>query len=283
MRSAVHTALRLMTGCVVTLGSLLTGHIAAAAQPPWEKTPPPRLIEDIFRVEINVMGASYDTTARVDQTVAVPGTEFSAEDDLKVDDAEYLIAGDITLLPGERNLLRLSGLNTQRDGHVSLERQILYDDQTYNINEVVDSSINLRLFGLTYGYRLISNERMEVTPTIGVQIGEYSTNAVVRSRVVREPTGDISPVPVIGADLRFDMSRRWSAEGRVQYIKVELDEIEASLLDWRVGVTYRINPHFVVGAGYRSFSIDAESFEDDSSGLINLSITGPLLYVRASL
>lgn len=282
MRSVVHTALKLMAGCAVTLGSLLTSPLASA-QPPWEKDAPPRLIEDILRVEINVMGASYDTIARVDQAVNVPGTQFNAEDDLKVDDAEYLIAGDITLLPGERHLLRLSGLNTQRDGHARLERQIVYDDQVYNANEIVDSSINLRLFGITYGYRFISNERMEVTPTLGVQIGEYSTNAVVRSRVIREPTGDIAPVPAIGADLRFDFSRRWSAEGRVQYVKVELDEIEASLLDWRVGVTYRINPHFVVGAGYRSFSIDAESFEDDSSGLIDMSISGPLLYVRASL
>ena len=124
---------------------------------------------------------------------------------------------------------------------------------------------------------------MELTPTLGVQIGEYSSNVVVRSRVTREPTGDIAPVPVIGVDARFDFSRRWSAEGRVQYVKVEVDEIEASLLDWRLGVTYRFNPHFVVGAGYRSFNIDADSAEEGSSGLIDMSITGPLLYVRASL
>ena len=275
MRIAASTVLLIILGsCVSQL---------ASAQPPWEKDPPPRLVEDILRVEVNVMSASYDTTARVDSTPQLRGTLFNAEKDFKIDDAEYLIAGEITLLPGERHLLRLSGLNTQREGHTRLDRQIVYDDQTYRVGEIVDSLLNLRLFGFTYGFRMISNERMEVTPTLGIQIGEYTTNAVVRSRVVREPTGDISPVPVIGADLRFDFTRRWSAEGRVQYVKVSVQDVDASLLDWRVGVTWRFNPHFLVGAGYRSFNINAESFDTNSSGLVDLSITGPLLFVRASL
>lgn len=274
MRMAVRMALIILGGCFSQL---------ASAQPPWEKDPPPRLIEDIVRVEVSVMGASYDTNGRVDAIPEEPGTEFNAEQDLKVDDAEYMVAGEITLLPGTRHLLRLSGLNTQRDGHTRLERRIDYDDQTYNVNELVDSSINLRLFGFAYGFRMISNERMEVTPTLGVQIGEYSTNAVVRSRVVREPSGDVAPVPTIGLDLRFDFTKRWSAEGRIQYVKVSLDEIEAELMDWRLGVTWRFNPHFLIGAGYRSFNINAESFDEGSSGFIDMSITGPLLYVRASL
>lgn len=274
MRTAVLTGLMILAGGASQL---------AQAQPPWEKQPPPRLIEDRFRVELNVLGASFDTTARVDATPAAPGTVFNAEDDFKIDDYQYLVAGDITLLPGERHLLRLSGLSTQRRGRARLERQIAYDDQTYLVNEIVDSSINLRLFGLTYGFRAIANERMELTPTLGIQIGEYTTNAVVRSRLTREPTGDIAPVPVIGADARFDLSKRWSVEGRVQYVKVEFDDIEASLLDWRLGVAWRINPHLLVGAGYRSFNIDATSFDVGSSGLIDLSITGPLLFVRASL
>jgi len=274
MRTWVSVGLIVLGSCISQL---------ASARPPWEKDPPPNLVEDILRVEVNVLSASYDTTARVDATVAEPGTVFSAENDFKMPDTDYLIAGEITLLPGERHLLRLSGLNTQRDGHARLERNIDYDAETYRVNEIVDSTINLRLFGFTYGFRMISNERMEITPTLGVQIGEYKTNAVVRSRVLREPSGDVSPVPVIGADLRYDFTKHWSVEGRVQYVKVSLDEIEADLLDWRVGVNWRFNPHFVVGAGYRSFSITAESFEDDSSGIIDLKISGPLLYLRASL
>ncbi len=277
-RIAVRTALIMGATCATAFSGPL-----AAAQPAWEKDPPPRLIEDVLRVEVNFMSASYDTTARVDPTVDEPGTVFNAEDDLKIDATEYLIAGEITLLPGTRHLLRLSGLNTQRSGRTRLARDIAYDDQIYRVNELVDSSLSLRLFGFTYGFKLIANERMELTPTVGVQIGEYSSNAVVRSRVTREPTGDISPVPVVGLDARYDFSRRWSAEGRVQYVTIELDKIEASLLDWRLGVTYRINPHFVVGAGYRSFNIDATSAEEGSSGIIDMSITGPLLYMRASL
>jgi len=274
MRMSVSVGLIVLGSCVSQL---------ASARPPWEKDPPPNIVEDILRVEVNVLSASYDTTARVDATPDEPGTVFNAEKDFKMPESDYLIAGEITLLPGERHLLRLSGLNTQRDGHARLLRNIDYDADTYRVNEVVDSTLNLRLFGLTYGFRMIANDRMEITPTIGVQIGEYKTNAVVRSRVLREPSGDVSPVPTIGADLRYDFTKRWSVEGRVQYVKVSVSDIDADLLDWRVGINWRFNSHFVVGAGYRSFSISAESFDEGSSGLVDLKVSGPLVYLRAGL
>jgi hypothetical protein len=274
MRTWVSVGLIVLCSCVSQL---------ASARPPWEKDPPPNLIEDILRVEVNVLSASYDTTARVDAIPEEPGTVFSAENDFKMPESEYLISGEITLLPGERHLIRLSGLNTQRDGHAKLLRNIDYDAETYRVNEIVDSTLNLRLFGVTYGFRMISNDRMEITPTFGIQIGEYKTNAVVRSRVLREPSGDVSPVPVIGADLRYDFTPRWSIEGRVQYVKVSISDVDASLLDWRAGVNWRFNPHFVMGLGYRSFRIDAESADEGSSGIVDLKLSGPMLYLRASL
>ena len=251
--------------------------------PDWAPQPKPHVIEDRFRVEVMTLSADLDTDLRVDPTLATQGTLINAEDDLGLDDHKLMPLAELTLLPGERHLIRLSGFSLRRAASQAIDQTIVFDDQTYLPGERVDSTLNLRLFGFTYGYRLISNERMEVTPTLGVQVGEYSTNAVVRSRTVREPTGDVAPIPVIGADLRYDFTRRLSMEGRVQYMKVELDEIEARLVDWRVGFTWRFNPHFVVGAGYRAFTIDAESFDEDSSGLIDLSMDGPLLYVRASL
>jgi hypothetical protein len=276
MRTAVHTLLVVAGACVCQLAS-------AQTQMPWQRDPPPRLIEDKFRIEINALTADFATTARVDQDLATLGTEFSAEDDFKMDASDVLITGEITLLPGESHLLRFTGLSTSRRGQTRLTREIAYDDDVYEVGEVVDSSLDFRLFGVTYGYRLLSTQRVELTPTLGLQVGEIKTNAVVRSRMTREPTGDVTPVPLIGADMRVDLAQRWAIEGRVQYVSVEVDSIKASVLDWRMALTWRTTPHFLIGLGYRAFNIDAESSDEDSAGVVDMKMTGPLLFMRASL
>ncbi|RPH47150.1 MAG: hypothetical protein EHM84_08475, partial [Lysobacterales bacterium] len=42
--------------------------------PDWAPKPPPRIIEDRFRVEVLLLGANLDTTLRLDASVSDPGT-----------------------------------------------------------------------------------------------------------------------------------------------------------------------------------------------------------------
>jgi hypothetical protein len=106
---------------------------------------------------------------------------------------------------------------------------------------------------------------------------------VVRSRVVRESESGVAPLPLMGAEGRFDFSPRWAVEGRVQYLTVNESNVDGSILDARLGVTWRVNPYLLLGLGYRAFQIDVDSADEDTSGFVDLSIDGPLLFVRASL
>ena len=77
--------------------------------------PKPRVVEDLFRVEVSYVGATYDTMVRLDDdNSGLRNTTIDIEDDLGLDDMRSLIQGEITFLPGERHLLRLSGQATRR-------------------------------------------------------------------------------------------------------------------------------------------------------------------------
>lgn len=263
--------------------ALLAPTFAAAELPDWAPKPPPRVAEDALRAEVLVLSAGLDTQLRIDESLAVPGTDISAEGDLGLEDAMTLAQGELTLLPGRRHLVRLTGMTIQRSAQKVLEIDIAFDDELYEINERVDSQLNLTMVGLTYGYRFLVRDRGELTGSFGIQVAEVEANAIVRSRVVREAESGVAPIPLAGLEGRFDFSSRWSIESRVQYLTAEIDEVDGSILDWRVALAWRKNPHLLFGLGYRHFTIEVDSQNEDTPGFIDMKIGGPLLFMRASM
>jgi hypothetical protein len=254
-----------------------------AKLPDWAPQPRPNVVEDRFRVEVNLFGASATTRMRVDESPTLPGTQISAEDDLGLEDFELLPQVELTLLPGERHLVRLSAFAMHRSANKFIEREISFDNEDYVIGERVDSLLNLTMFGLTYGYRFVVHRRGELSATFGLQIADVEANAVVRSRVVRESESGVAPLPLLGFEGRFDFTPRWAVEARAQYLTVNADQVNGTILDGRLALTWRLNPYLALGLGYRTFRIDVDSTDEDTPGFVDLSIDGPLLFVRASM
>jgi hypothetical protein len=269
------------------LGMGLTASVAHAADndklPDWAPKARPNVIEDRFRAELSLLGAGFDTDLRLDPSQTVQGTKVSAEDDLGLDDSQFLVLGELTLLPGEHHLVRLNGLSVRRSAQTRLGRTIIFDDDVYFRGERVDSELNLSMFGLTYGYRFIGSERAELAATFGIQVAEVEANAVVRSRMVRDPESGVAPLPLLGLEGRFNFTPRWSVEARVQYLSANADEVDGSIFDTRAAIAWRTNPHLVFGLGYRSFAIDVDSENESTPGLVDMKISGPTLFMRASL
>jgi hypothetical protein len=234
-------------------------------------------------VEVLVLDAGFDTRLRVDNSPVLQGTEIAAEDDLGLDDSQLLVQGELTLLPGTHHLVRLTGLSSHRSASEFIEKQIVFDDQTYLVGERVDSELNLTMVGLTYGYRFLVRDRAELTGTFGIQVAQVDANALVRSRVLRDAESGVAPLPLVGLEGRFDFSKRWSFEGRAQYLTVNIDDVKGSILDWRAGLTWRANPHWLLGLGYRSFNVDVDSKNTGTPGFVDLTVSGPMLFMRASI
>jgi hypothetical protein len=270
--------------------SLIAGAALAAEPKPtndklpdWAPKPRPNVVEDRFRAEVMMLGATYDTDIRIDPTLATPGTPINAEDDLGLDDSDLLPLAEITLLPGDRHLLRLSGFGMRRSAQKRINRTIVFDDQTYLPNELVNSTLNVTMLGLTYGYSIVKMQQLDVALTFGIQVIEVEANAVVRSRVVRDAETGVTPLPLAGVEGRYDFNEHWSAEMRLQYISVEFDEVDGSVMDARAALTWRKNPWLVFGVGYRMFGVEVDSQDIDTPGRVDLEMAGPLLFMRASL
>jgi len=272
---------------VAMAAGLLLGPVGEAAEnpalPEWAPKPKPTILEDRFRAEVSILAAAYDTEVRIDPSLTVQGTHVAAEDELALDDAQFLVLGELTLLPGEHHLVRLNGFTARRSAQTILQRDIVFENDQYFVGERIDSELNLTMVGLTYGYRFIANERAELTATLGIQIAEIEANAVVRSRVVRDPETGVAPLPLIGLEGRFAFTDQWGFEARLQYLTADIDEVDGSLMDARAAITWRTHPQVVFGLGYRSFTLEVDSRNESTPGIVDMKIAGPTLFIRASL
>jgi hypothetical protein len=272
--------------CAFVAGLVVCGEAGAQQAPArsglTEETPP-RVLEDRLRLEIGAFGATIDTLLRIDPSPAVQGTEISGEKDLALANAKGLPQLELTLLPGNRNLIRLSSMSLRRSAQARLSRTIVFDDQLYLANERVSSTLDLALFGLTYGYQFLKSDAFDLAATIGVQIAELEANAVVTSRVLRDAESGVAPLPMLGLEGRAFFGRRWSIEGRIQYLKVDINEVAGSFMEARLSALWRLNPHLAAGLGYRYFNLGVDSRDAGNPGRVDLSIAGPILFMQASL
>jgi len=183
---------------LIPLAGALSGGPVAAEPSAWSREPPPRLIEDRLRLEIGAFFASADTQLRIDPTPLIPGTSFGAENDLGLAKSKVLPQLELTLLPGTRHLIRLSALPLKRHGTVTLDRTLVIEDNTYVAGQSVETQLDLNLFGLTCGYRILRRDNAELAATLGVQVGDVSAEIVARNPSRRQTEDGVVPLPLEG-------------------------------------------------------------------------------------
>lgn len=245
--------------------------------------PPAYGIDDRFRIEVDLAYAQYETELRLDRDLQTLGTTLSAENDLGLDDAALLLQFELTLLPGKHHMVRLHGLSMRRDGYAVVSRPIRFKESVYAVGQRVDSNLDISMVGLTYGWLPLRTDRYELGLTLGVQIASVDANVEVRAVSPREPESGVAPLPLLGVEGRYEFTRRWSVDGRFQYISGYAKDIDASLNDSRLAIRWRQNQHLLYGIGYRRFQLDVESLRPSKSGKVHLGISGPMLFIQGSL
>ncbi|HEV7442164.1 MAG TPA: hypothetical protein VGO18_06180 [Steroidobacteraceae bacterium] len=249
-------------------------------------TPSP--ITDRFYVRGTFFNPAITTTLRIDTQSPGPGlagtlgTPVSGEKDLGLDSRNPQGRIEIMFRLRERNRLRVDYFESNRRGDHVINRQILFGNETFAVNDRVTSSVQWRQFGLTYTFSVLRTDRFELGLGLAVHFVEAEARGQVVAKRLRQDVSGAGAFPTIPLDFTWRISRRFAMVARAQYLRASVNNFEGSMGDYHADFQYRWKPNFSVGAGYTDMRSFLQVNDAHFPGLFRQHVRGPEAFFKVS-
>jgi hypothetical protein len=257
---------------------------SGAPLPP-SKHEPASPITDHFYIRAAFYSPKYNTNFRVDPTNAPPGTTgtpVNAENDLGLAHREQRGVVDFMFRLRDRNKVQVGYFETNRSGSQVLANDVVFGNQTFPAGGLAQTTFDLQQFNITYTYSFIRNNRFEVGTGLALYFLQIDVIGAVPAQSLRQEVTAATPFPALPLDLTWVLSSRWAATAQAAYLKVNTHNLGGWYLDTHADIQYRWVNNFAVGAGYSSIRTDLTHRNGSFPGVVNMTISGPQVFVRFS-
>jgi len=240
--------------------------------------------EERVRLSLGAVRLSNKTEFQVDSSAGVPGTPINAEDQFGLDKSDYEAKIEAMVRVGERHRLRFDYFSLDRTGRLDVTQPIVFRDVILQPGDPLNSDLSIRTFGITYEYSFLHRDRFEVAATIGIHDTDISARARVQTqaRHVNQTEDQAGPVPTLGLDATYVVSKRFYFDARAQYLRVRINDLDGSLGIYEVDGVYRLRPNIAFAVGYSSLRARLTSAQARQAGFFNFNSSGPEIFVRVA-
>jgi len=242
----------------------------------------PSPITDHLALEALFYWGRVSTFGQFDSGKGIVGTPLSAENDLGLSNQAYQPRFELMFRLRPRHRLRVNFFDLRRNGSTVLNSTILFGDQTFQISQPLNSTINWRQMDITYTYSFLRGERYELGAGLALHLLETEAIAQVPGTAQRVDYNQAGPFATVALDGTYLIAKRWSFNARANYMHLTVNNFSGELEDYHADVQYRWRRNFAVGAGYDYSQAQVDIRNRDPSGIVQLRINGPQLFLRVS-
>jgi hypothetical protein len=280
--AAAIVVLATQSGLAVADVDKLSGAPLAPPQKPERSSP----IHDHFYILGAFYSPSFSTSVRYDPTTGVPagtlGTPVNAERDLGLPARMHQGRVEFMFRMRERHKLRVEYYEEDRSASQVLAGDIVFGNETFLAGQQVQTTMNWRIFGLTYTYSLIHTDSVELGTGIGVFAVQAEAMGAIPATGQAQDESAAEPLPTLPVDFTWCISKRFSVNARGNYVKANVSGYNGSFTDLHADLQYRWNPYLSLGLGYTSLHISVSGDSSSFSGLVDNSFKGPEAFIRFS-
>ncbi len=213
-------------------------------------------VPDRFVVSGGYFAVRASTTVVLNATSTL-GTQVSFEKDLNLPADVNRGFFDVAWRFARRHRLAMNYTQIDRTGAgVSLSRDIVFGNHTFNAGASVSGKLNSTFFSGAYQFALYRNSRFEIGPGFGggllkmtaginaaVNLGQAGQSGSVEG-TSNSLTGDI------GVYGKYWVAKRFEILGDARYIYISPNHQQKSVTEARIGGTWYFTQHWGVGAQY---------------------------------
>lgn len=236
------------------------------------------------RASLGIMRLSNTTTFQADSSTGVPGTVINGEDQFGLGASNYEPKFQVMVRAAVRSRMWLDYFSLDRSGGTTVAQPILFRDAVLQTGDPLQSLLDLRMLGLTYGYSVWHTEKFEIAPTIGVTSVQITAQAKVTSPTqhINQREDVAGPYPTPGIATTWVISRRWYFDSRFQYLSLTVNHLEGSLQTMEFDALYRWRPNVSFAVGYTGVKARLSSNDPKNGGFFDFDSKGPQFFVRVA-
>jgi hypothetical protein len=209
-----------------------------------------------FRLDVGGFRIASETQLTYDLAGQGQTIDFEGETGLPSDVTTIWVDG--TWRVGRRHQLAFNYTRSNRSGSRTLQREIHWGDQVFQVGATVEAEVGNDLLTGYYRFAVFKNDRFEIGPTIG--LGYLWLSATLsgstaggnpvglgRTAEIGSVTGDV------GGYFEGWLAKRLVLRGDLLYIKVKPENSEASVTDGRLGLYFYPWTHIGFAAQYKYY------------------------------
>lgn len=163
------------------------------------------------------------------------------------------------------NLL-LQRTTFKTDNKATLSRSIVFDGNTYNLSEDIQSKLELSFFDITAYYEVLDTD---LSVDLGLTLRILDAAAEINSSSESAKNDVTGPLPLLYGQVRYDLpGENFYVSGNINWLSIS----DSSMIETKFKVGYQLALGLAFELGYRSLNLE----HDDSGDLtIDTSIAGP--------
>jgi outer membrane protein len=217
---------------------------------------------------------SIDGNVKVDEA-SIIGTTIDFEKDLGIEDENF--PSIEVFLGSGRHHLSLTYIDIEYSGLKKLTKDITFNGETYNINELVTSSIEYKMMDLHYQYDFLDLENVMAGFSLGavLQVKYLDGEVGLKTTAIDEKEDFTLPIPMIGLNVHIGMLAD-VLEGRLR--GTAIGYAGNIIYELTADISWTPLPFLDIHGGYKSFVIDID--EDDV--IFDYNMTGPYVALTVS-
>jgi hypothetical protein len=244
----------------------------------------------------------------VSSKIAING-EIAQPPPIDIEDVLGLEEGNNTGFVGaawhisNRNSLEFEYFKLDRDGSINLldgeDEPIEIEDYVITAGSI-NTSFDVGMGRLTYGFSVIRNERMDLQLKAGLHLADLSVALQLSGDICDLAAGDdpdvgcptlqtqtsaedvTAPLPHFGGAFGYAITPNIAMNINVIGFAIELDNIDGSLIEVDADVEWSPWRHFGIGAGLRYFNANVESKGSSLNGEFDFEYWGPTIFISSS-
>ncbi|MFB6454040.1 hypothetical protein ACE38W_02120 [Chitinophaga sp. Hz27] len=233
-----------------------------------------------FKVSAGLFFVVNNTNVAINGTAGRIGTDIDLESDLGFKKNTVNFLGDFQWRISRRSRLDLSWVSLRRTSDHTIQREITFGDNTYNINSHVDAYFNTDIYRISYGYAFLSQPKYEAGVLIGahlVGLGTGISLAGANINTQAERFSITAPLPDVGLWGGYAFSPRWAIQGEISWLQLTIDDIKGRIWSGTLQVSYHIIAGLDASLGYTGLNFKVDATRPHFNGNLKWGYNGPSL------